>query len=123
MDFSHLSLEAISADPSWLLIQFLMTFAICFALGKIHEILHIYKAKKLGYKVISWTRFKNEVDIDIQPNDPNVRKIGVFPYLVLVPIGWLIVVLGWFLNSFGILLAGIATIIIHGLSIGKEGKT
>ena len=122
MDFSHLSLEAIRADPLWLVLQVVITFAICFALGKAHEGLHIYKAKKLGYKLLSYKLFKNEVDIDIQETDPNVRKIALFPYTILVPLGWLLVPLGWFLNSFGILMAGVATVLIHGLSVKNEGK-
>jgi len=122
MDFSQLSLEAIRADPLRLVLQFLITIVICIALGKIHEVLHIYKAKKLGYKLLSYKLFKNEVDIDIQSDDPNVRKIALFPYIVLVPVGWLLVPLGWYIDSLGVLLAGLATVIIHFLSIRAEGK-
>lgn len=122
MDLSHLAPEAITADPLWIITQFAITVLICFSLGKIHEILHIYKARQLGYRLISYKLFKNEVDIDILESDPNVRKIGLYPYIILVPLGWLLVPIGWYLDSFGILLAGVATVILHALSLKGEGK-
>lgn len=122
MVFEHLAPERIVEDPLWLVLQFVIIFIITFGLGKVHEILHIYKAKKLGYRLISYKRWKNEVDIDIQPDDPNVKKIGLFPYIVLVPLGWLLLPIGFYFDQFGIFLAGLATVIIHGLSLRREGK-
>jgi len=135
--FQHLASERIIADPLWLVIQFVIILVICLALGKVHEGLHYYKAKKLGYKVTSFGKIKNFVDIHtmecdgkcndrgeecFNSSDPNFRKVALFPYVVLVPIGWLLLPLGWFFDSFGIFIAGIATVLIHGLYLRKEGK-
>lgn len=122
MVFEHLAPERIIQDPVWLVIQFVIIVIITFSLGKVHETLHIYKAKKLGYRITSYKRWKNEVDIDIQPDDPNVKKIALFPYVVLVPLGWSLLPIGLYFDQFGVFLAGLATVIIHGLSLRREGK-
>jgi hypothetical protein len=123
MDFTHLSPENIVKDPYWIIIQVIIAIVICMALGKVHEYLHMRKAKQLGYAIKSFKWFRNETDVDIQPDDPNVRKIAYAPYIVLVPTGWLLFILGFVIDSFGIFLGGIGTLVIHGLSLGKEGKS
>ena len=120
-DFNQLSLDSIMANPLWIVSQTIIVIIICLILGKVHEFLHIYKAKKLGYTVKSFKWWKNETDINIEPDDPNVRKIALMPYVVLIPFGWLLVLIGLVFGSFAVMTSGFITVVIHALSVRKEG--
>lgn len=110
-----------------IILHTIIAIVITLILGKFHEVLHAFKAKKLGYKVNKISLWKNETDIEINENDPNHKKIAYFPYYVMFPLGILLIIFGWqpwkggtFI--FGVLISGVAIIFLHCLSLIYEGK-
>ena len=118
-----------------IILNTILALVIALALGKFHEVLHALKAKQLGYRVnkISW--WKNEVDIAVSEDNPDSKKIARFPYLINVPIGFILSIIGFYgilqiyplvvFNydmSLGVLVGGVATLFLHALSVKFEGK-
>jgi len=109
-----------------ILINFLIALVIALVSGKFHEVIHYVVARRLGYKVNSFSLWKNEVDVAIEPTDPNYKKIAVAPYLFFYPFGTVMLLLGIYLFPsdlfLGFLVAGIAILFLHTLSFFYEGK-
>lgn len=99
---------------------------IALLLAKTHEVIHYAVAKKMGYKINGFKLWKNEVDVDIKPDDPNFKKIARAPYYVLIPVGALLVIWGVLMYPgeyfLGILVAGVTILFLHCLSFPFEGK-
>lgn len=105
-----------------LLLHTVLGMAIAVALGWLHEFLHMYAAIRLGYKVNNINLRMNETDIDITEDDPNFKKIALAPYYVNFPLAILLVVVGIYLNFLGIIIGGVATILLHSVTVWVEGK-
>jgi len=104
----------------------IIALVITLVIGKLHEVIHMVTAQRLGYKVTGFKLWKNEVDVDIKPDDPNFRKIANAPYYIMIPVGIALTIVGLFLYPgeffLGIFIAGVATLFLHGLSFLVEGK-
>ena len=50
------------------------------------------------------------------------KKIGNAPYLVLIPISIAILVAGFYYSYLALIFAGIASLVMHGISFPSEGK-
>lgn len=106
----------------------IIALVIALILGKLHEVIHAIRAKQLGYKVNKISLWKNETDIDIKEDDPNFKKIARTPYYVMFPIGFLFIIIGYYMWTvrnpfyFGVIIGGIAIIFLHILSLRYEGK-
>jgi len=105
-----------------IILHTIVAFVICLIAGKVHELLHVYVAKKYGYTITSFALWKNEVDIDIEPDDPNVKKIAHAPYFVMFPLGGILVVLGWYIDFLGILVAGVGIVLMHSVTVFLEER-
>jgi len=99
-----------------------VAIAIVVPCGKIHELIHVYMAKKLGYKINYIKLWKNEVDIEIEPDDPNSRKIANAPYYVMIPFSIILIWLGWHFKFLGIGVAGVGLLLMHLVTFKLEGR-
>jgi len=121
------------------LFHIFVAISITLPLGKFHELLHVVKAKQLGYKCTKFSLWKNEIEIHRKDCDgkckdtcftkenPHWKTVGYAPYFVMFPLGFLLIVLGlqpWQGGTFilGVFVAGIAVILLHCLSLPFEGK-
>lgn len=121
------------------IIHALIAIGITVPLGKVHEILHVIKAKQLGYKCTKFALCKNEIEVHqkdcdgncgdkcFTKNDPNWKNVAYAPYFVMFPLGFLLIVFGWqpwqggtFI--LGVFIAGVAVILLHCISLPFEGK-
>jgi len=105
-----------------IIVNLLLAAVICILIEILHEYLHVYKARQLGYNVKNISIRKAEVDILIDRGDPNWVKIALFPYLFLVPLGFIFILCGWLLGITWLLWSGILVVIFHGISIWLEGR-
>jgi hypothetical protein len=109
-----------------IIINTFIAMVIALLLAKTHEVIHYVVAKKMGYKINGFKLWKNEVDVDIKPDDPNFKKIARAPYYVLIPVGALLVIWGVLMYPgeyfLGILVAGVTILFLHCLSFPFEGK-
>ena len=102
-----------------------ITIVLC--IGFAHEAFHFMTAIKLGYQP-KWyrTTFKMGFEIGHHSNRgkwiKDKKKIARAPYYVLVPLSILLVFLGYMLNNIGVLVAGIGSLLMHGISYPSEGK-
>lgn len=109
-----------------IIINTIIAMVIALVAGKSHELIHALRAKQLGYTVKKITLWKNETDIDITEDDPNYKKISRAPYYVMFPLGTCLIVCGYYLWTIripyylGVLIAGVAIIFLHVLSIKFE---
>ena len=103
-------------------IHTVIAIAILLPCGWLHEYLHCVAARKLGYKVTSMNLRRNETDIKISPDDPNVKKISNAPYYILVPFGIILLVIGIGFGILGVGIAGVGILFLHSLSFWFEGK-
>lgn len=106
----------------------IIAIIIAVSCGKIHELLHVVRAKQLGYKINKIEWWKNEVDIAITQDDPNNKAIGRFPYYVMIPASIIMIVVGWqpwnsiFPWFLGITIAGIGLLLMHLVTLPFEGR-
>ena len=111
-----------------IILNTILAMVIALVAGKVHEVIHAVRARQLGYKVNKITWWKNETNIAISDDDPNVKKIAMAPYYVMIPFGGFLIWLGyvmWTLKNmfyFGVLIGGVAIIFLHILSMKFEGK-
>lgn len=105
-----------------------LSIAIVIILFLIHEGLHFYQAKKLGYNV-KWYRGKITMGFDIEDDvkdkekwKQDLKKIGYFPYIFIMPASVIILTIGFLLNSLGIAIAGFACILLHCITFPLEGR-
>jgi len=104
------------------LIQTIIAIVCVVPMGTLHELIHAWKAKQLGYTVKSMNLRKNETIIDIQADDPNHEKIAKAPYYFMFPIGAIIIIAGYFLEVLGMIIGGIAILFLHLISFWLEGE-
>lgn len=106
--------------------QSLVAISISIFLGFAHEGLHYAEAKKLGYEP-TWFRTKFRMGFTINSHSKrsnwiqDKKKIALMPYYFLIPISTVLIAVGLILDSPGVAVAGIATLLMHGYSIRKEG--
>jgi len=115
-------MEVMGIDALWLIGQTALAIVIALIIGKVHEYFHVREAKKLGYKITGFAFWKNEVDIAIKPDDPNVDKIARAPYYYMIPLSIILIPIGYFVWQPGIIVAGIGSLIMHSVSIFVEGR-
>jgi len=111
-----------------IILNTIIAIIIALVAGKFHEVIHALRAKQLGYKVNKISLWKNETDIAIEDDDPNVKDIAMAPYYVMLPLGFILIVFGYYLLTIqsmfflGIMVAGVAIVFLHLLSLKFEGK-
>jgi len=95
-------------------------------IGLAHEFFHYIVAVRLGYKPV-WFREKMKMGFDITPHTnrkkwrKDNKKIALTPYYVLIPVSLLLIGGGYYYGNLGITIAGIGSLLLHGMSIKKEG--
>lgn len=105
----------------------ILAITIVLCMGFTHEALHYGKAVSLGY-VPKWYRTKVMMGFEIDDNpDKRIREkhkkqIGYAPYPVIMPISIAILLLGLCFNNLGLFVAGLASIILHGIAFPLEGR-
>ena len=111
-----------------IILNTIVAMVIALVAGKVHEVIHALRAKQLGYKVNGISLWKNETDVDIEEDDPNFKRIARAPYYVMMPFGFFLIWLGYYMWTvrnmfyFGVIIGGIAIIFLHLLSLKFEGK-
>jgi len=104
----------------------ILAIAIVLCIGFAHEGLHYYQAVKLGYKP-KWYRTKIMMGFEISHHtnrkqwNKDKRKIALIPYTFLVPLSFILVVVGYQFDNLGMLIAGAGSILMHLISYSKEG--
>ncbi len=95
-------------------------------LGFLHEWLHYWQAVKLGYEP-KWYRTRFTMGFEISHKSArgkwlkDKRKIALSPYVVIMPLSFIIVFIGYVIGNIGILIAGVASILLHIITYKKEG--
>jgi len=111
-----------------ILVDTIVTFMIVLSIGFTHEALHYYQAVKLGYKP-KWYRTKIMMGFEITHKTSrgkwlkDKRKIGMLPYVVLVPTSFLLLGLGMYFDEFPLMIAGVCGVVLHAISYPFEGKS
>lgn len=101
-----------------LLSNALMAIAISVILGLAHEYLHYHQAVKLGYKP-EWYRTRFTMGFELSHHSDreqwrkDKKKISLLPYYVLLPVSVAILVIGFYLDIWGIWLGGVMGIVLH----------
>ena len=107
-------------------IDTLIGITIVLFLGFFHEGLHYWQAVRLGYEP-KWYRTRFTMGFEISHKSArgkwlkDKKKIALAPYIVIMPLSFIIVFIGYALENVGILIAGIASILLHLLTYKKEG--
>lgn len=110
-----------------ILVDTLIAITIVLVIGFTHEALHYRIAIKLGYKP-KWWRTKLRMGFEVAHHtnrkqwNIDKRKIAIAPYVVLIPIIIVILLLGIYLQNLGLSIAGIGSLLLHGISWPSEGK-
>ena len=110
-----------------IVINTLIAIIIALAIGFTHEFLHYYEAIRLGYTP-KWYRTKIMMGFEISHHSSRKkfmedrRKIGLFPYVFLVPLSVVILVYGVYIEHLGIGIGGVAGLLLHVVGWPKEGK-
>jgi len=112
----------VELEVGYLLIHGIISVVIVLGLGKVHELLHARKAIQLGYKVRNFKLlgWKNETDIDIEIDNPDLIKIARAPYYVLMPFGIIMLLVGFWFMTFFLIISGAGVVFIHSLTYWKE---
>jgi len=110
-----------------IMIDTITAIIIALTIGFTHEGLHYRQAVKLGYKP-KWYRTKIMMGFVISHHTKrdvwmvHKKKIARAPYIVLVPVSLVILLAGWYIGSLGVMIGGIAGLLLHGVSWPMEGK-
>lgn len=102
-----------------------VTIVLC--MGFTHEALHYGKAVSLGY-VPKWYRTRVMMGFEIKDSpdkrlrEKHKKQIGHAPYPVIMPISIAILLLGFYFNNLGLFVAGLTSIILHGIAFPLEGR-
>lgn len=110
-----------------LLVDTLVAILIILSIAFVHESLHYYQAVKLGYRPKWWrTRFKMGFELIPHSNRrqwvEDKKKIANAPYYFAIPVSIAILLIGLYFNLYGFIVAGIGSLIMHGLSYPSEGQ-
>ena len=110
-----------------LIVDTLLAITIVLSIAFVHESLHYWKAVQLGYRPRWWrTRFR--MGFEITPHSNRSKwmkdkiKIAHAPYYFAIPVSIALIPIGYFLNYYGIMIAGIGSLLLHGISYPSEGK-
>ena len=109
----------------FIIVNSIIGIIITIPLAIIHEMLHARKAKQLGCLVVNKSlsqRFiKNETIVDTK--DPEkIKQIARAPYFYLVPVSILILVIGLYLNQWGIIIGGAGFLLMQCVTYPIEGR-
>jgi len=105
-----------------IIVQTIIAVIIVTPMGTIHELIHVWKAKKLGYEVTKIDLRRNATHVKIEADDPNHKRIAAAPYYFMFPIGIIISIIGYITGIIGILVGGITILFLHSLSFWLEGE-
>jgi hypothetical protein len=121
--------------PIKILGETLIAISTMLSIGFLHEYMHYYKAKKLGYEV-SWYRTRFMMGFSIEHSSirgqrtpekqkiiDDIKSIGRLPYYVLVPLSIVILLIGVYTWIWGFVVAGFLSLMFHGFSFTKEGRS
>jgi hypothetical protein len=107
--------------------EVIIGIAVVLAIGFVHEILHYREAIKMGYKP-TWyrTRFTMGFEVDhigtLEKKQAEIKKISRAPYIILVPVSFMILGIGIWFWSLGLIMASVGSLVFHSASYYKEGK-
>jgi len=109
----------------FIIVNSIIGILIAIPLAIIHEMLHARKAKQLGCLVVDrglGQRFiKNETIVDTK--DPEkIKQIARAPYFYLVPASFVILVIGLYLNQWGIIIGGGGFLFMQCITYPLEGR-
>jgi len=109
----------------FIIINSIIGIIIAVPLGFIHEILHARKARQLDCLVVDrglGQRFiKNETIVDT--NDPEkIKQIARAPYYYLVPASIIILLIGIYLNQWGLIFGGGGFLFMQCITYPLEGR-
>lgn len=109
------------------LVDTLLAITIVLSIAFVHEALHYYEAVKLGYRPKWWrTRFRMGFEISHHSERGkwlvDKKKIARIPYYFAIPVSVALIPIGYVLGFYGIMIAGIGSLILHGISFPLEGK-
>ena len=111
-----------------LLREVILGIAVILAIGFAHEILHYRAAINLGYKP-TWyrTRFTMGFEVDHvgtkEKKLAEIKKISRAPYYVLFPVSIIVLGMGGYFLSLGLIIAGVVSISFHMVAYSREGTT
>ena len=94
---------------------------ICVLFEIFHELLHILRAKQLGYKISSFSIKNAEVVVDVKNESDNI-KIARFPYLIILPVSILMLYIGYSYSIDFLTWSSIMIVIFHIISYKLEGR-
>lgn len=109
-----------------IVIDTLIGIIIVLFLGFLHEGLHYWQAIRLGYEP-KWYRTRFIMGFEIAHKSArgkwlkDKKKIAMAPYLVVMPLSFIIIFIGFIIGSNGVMIAGIASLLLHLLTYKKEG--
>lgn len=109
-----------------IVIDTLIGITIVLFLGFLHEGLHYWQAVRLGYEP-KWYRTRFTMGFEIAHKSSrgkwlkDKKKIALAPYIVIMPLSFIIIFIGFIIGNNGIMIAGIASILLHLLTYKKEG--
>jgi len=110
-----------------ILVDTLIAITIVLVIGFTHEALHYRVATKLGYTP-KWWRTKLRMGFEIAHHTNrkqwtiDKKKIATAPYVVLIPITIVVLLLGIYFENLGLIIAGVGSLLLHGISWPTEGK-
>jgi len=99
---------------------------IVLSIGFLHEGLHYREATRLGYKP-KWYRTIFTMGFEIHHDntsewEKHKKLIGRAPYKVVIPLIFIIMIIGVVLNSFGLMIASVGSLLLHIVSYKMEGR-
>jgi len=108
------------------LVNAILAVAVVLMIGFLHEALHYRTAVKLGYKP-KWYRTKIRMGFTIEHHQAGKwqkdrKKIAIAPYVVLIPLSIGLLAFGLYMDYLCIWIAGLGSLILHGMSYPTEGK-
>jgi len=109
----------------FIIVNSIIGILIAVPLAFIHEMLHARKAKQLGCLVedrgLGQRFIKNETIVNTE--DPvKVKQIARAPYYYLVPISIIILIIGLYLNQWGIIFGGGGFLFMQCITYPIEGR-
>lgn len=105
----------------------LLGFAILLSIGFLHEGIHYFVALRLGYEP-KWYRTKVGMGFEIGHHSKreiwlkDKAKIGYYPYAVIFPLSCILLVIGIYLNNWGVMAGAGGSVFVHLFTIFREGK-
>ena len=103
-----------------------VAIAVVLTIGFLHEGLHYREAVKLGYNP-KWYRTVFTMGFEIHHDNTaewevHKKLIAHAPYKVVIPITFVILILGIMFSSLGLSIAAVGSFLLHVVSYTQEGK-